>query len=76
MKKSLLATLACLLLLSSAVEAKKGNKPCSGKKGGISHCTTSGKFVCHDGSISKSKRKCSGHGKKSSVLDFLDPAAG
>lgn len=31
--------------------------PCSGKKGGISHCSN-GKFVCKDGSISASKKVC------------------
>lgn len=30
------------------------NKPCSGRKGGISHCAGD-KFVCNDGSISGSK---------------------
>ncbi|WP_246870743.1 hypothetical protein [Kluyvera ascorbata] len=33
------------------------NKPCSGKKGGISHCSGE-KFVCNDGTISKSKKVC------------------
>ncbi|STL65622.1 Uncharacterised protein [Escherichia coli] len=27
-----------------------------GSKGGISHCTAGGKFVCNDGSISASKK--------------------
>ena len=34
------------------------NKPCSGKKGGISHCDGSS-FVCNDGSYSQSKKDCS-----------------
>ena len=33
------------------------NTPCSGKKGGISHCS-GGKFICNDGSTSKSKKVC------------------
>jgi hypothetical protein len=33
------------------------NTPCSGKKGGISHCRN-GKFVCNDGTVSRSKRVC------------------
>jgi hypothetical protein len=33
------------------------NTPCSGKKGGVSHCQD-GKFVCTDGSISQSKYTC------------------
>ena len=33
------------------------NYPCSGKKGGVSHCQN-GKFVCKDGTISASKKIC------------------
>jgi hypothetical protein len=35
------------------------NTPCSGKKGGVSHCEGI-KFVCNDGSYSRSKKACSG----------------
>ena len=37
-----------------------GGKPCSGKKGGISHCEGS-QFVCNDGSSSKSTKACSSY---------------
>ena len=37
-----------------------GGKPCSGKKGGISHCEGS-QFVCNNGSISKSTKDCSSY---------------
>lgn len=37
--------------------AKAANYPCSGKKGGVSHCLGS-YFVCKDGSTSQSKRIC------------------
>lgn len=47
-------SLACIIPLSSYAR----NTPCSGKKGGVSHCS-SGKFVCKDGSISGSKQVCS-----------------
>ena len=47
-----LPVLLLALLLASAAHA--GNKPCSGKKGGVSHCA-GGKHVCNDGSISGSK---------------------
>ena len=33
------------------------NTPCSGKKGGVDHCEGS-TFVCHDGSVSASKKSC------------------
>jgi hypothetical protein len=59
--------LFCLFSLS-VVEA--GNRPCSQSARGISHCTADGRFVCKDGRISKSKKKCSG-GKRSSVDQFL-----
>lgn len=52
------ATLAITLMALSA-SADAQNTPCSGKKGGINHCS-GGKFVCNDGSISKSKRICTG----------------
>lgn len=38
--------------------ANAANTPCSGKKGGISHCDGE-KFVCNDGSYSRSQKKCS-----------------
>ncbi|TQI79323.1 hypothetical protein FHU10_0603 [Serratia fonticola] len=53
MKKIILAV--CLSLF--ALSATAANKPCSGKKGGISHCSGE-KFVCNDGSISQSKKVC------------------
>ncbi|QPC95109.1 hypothetical protein GA829_13355 [Mesorhizobium sp. INR15] len=34
------------------------NTPCSGHKGGISHCQGS-TFICNDGSVSASKKNCS-----------------
>ena len=34
------------------------NTPCSGKKGGVKHCTAEGKFMCKNGTISASKKKC------------------
>ncbi len=37
------------------------NTPCSQSKGGIKACQGD-KFLCNDGSISASKRPCSGHG--------------
>ncbi|MBJ8473290.1 MULTISPECIES: hypothetical protein [Acinetobacter] len=54
------AILSLLLVLSSisAADAGRGRQPCSGKKGGVSHCDGS-KFVCNDGSISASKKICS-----------------
>lgn len=48
-----------LLLLAGllAGTAQAGNTPCSGRKGGVSHCA-GGSFVCNDGSISASRRIC------------------
>lgn len=52
--------LAIAVLLSgclvTAAEAR-GRQPCSGSKGGISHCLGS-YFVCKDGTTSASKRIC------------------
>ncbi|WP_080995566.1 YdcA family protein [Thiopseudomonas alkaliphila] len=47
-----------LLTLSITTQAIAANFPCSGAKGGISHCNGA-TFVCNDGSISGSKRNCS-----------------
>ncbi|AWO15071.1 hypothetical protein [Acinetobacter baumannii] len=57
MKQIILSLLLVLSSLSVA-EAGRGRQPCSGKKGGVSHCDGS-KFVCNDGSISASKKICS-----------------
>ncbi|UXY16707.1 hypothetical protein N8I74_06710 [Chitiniphilus purpureus] len=46
---------AALCLTLPAAQAR--NYPCSGKKGGVSHCQGD-KFVCNDGSISQSKKVC------------------
>jgi len=53
-----LLAVAAVMALSAPALAARGNQPCSGKKGGVSHCS-SGKFVCNDGSVSRSKRTCS-----------------
>lgn len=51
-------TAALLSLTLTVVDAAaRGREPCSGKKGGISHCLGS-YFVCRDGSTSQSKRIC------------------
>ncbi len=34
------------------------NTPCSGKKGGVVACTSDGKFLCRNGSVSRSKMEC------------------
>lgn len=39
------------------------NTPCSGKKGGVSHCLN-GKYICNDNSISQSKQVCETAQKK------------
>ena len=61
MKKLILLLLSGILLTTQA-DAARGRKPCSGSKGGIAHCTSDGRFVCNDGSLSQSKRFCSGYG--------------
>ncbi|MGK3143061.1 hypothetical protein [Pantoea sp. C2G6] len=43
-------------------DAARGRQPCSGAKGGIAYCTSDGRFMCHDGTLSQSKRICSGYG--------------
>ena len=49
-----------IILLLLPLAAFSGGKPCSGKKGGISHCEGN-TFVCNDGSVSKSNKDCSSY---------------
>lgn len=60
MRASLFVLLA-LSLISTATHP--ANYPCSGKKGGVSHCE-SGRFICNDGSVSQSKKTCVAPGGK------------
>lgn len=55
--KALTRLFAVLLACAIPLGSYAANKPCSGKKGGVSHCSA-GKFVCKDGSISASKKVC------------------
>ena len=54
---SAIAIIVAAALAIFAASAQARNTPCSGKKGGVSHCS-GGKHVCKDGSISKSKYTC------------------
>lgn len=56
--KQLILTSLIFFMGISAVEAGRGRQPCSGSKGGIKHCTSEGKFMCNDGTISASKKIC------------------
>lgn len=61
----------CLLVALAAISAAAfgANTPCSGKKGGVSHCAGP-TFVCNDGSVSASKRICSAAGKDLRALSL------
>lgn len=56
--KSLLTAFLLVFLVGAMGHAHARNYPCSGKKGGVSHCAGD-TFVCNDGSVSGSKRSCS-----------------
>lgn len=53
--------IAVVVFACSASVVDAANTPCSGKKGGVNHCS-GGKFVCNDGTVSASKKTCSGYG--------------
>lgn len=55
MKKCALLVLLSLSLLPLSYAR---NMPCSKGAGGIKACTTDGRFICNDGRISKSKKRC------------------
>lgn len=63
MFKTKLAAISAAFVLSITLgysqPAEAKNYPCSKGKGGVSHCSSGGKFVCKDGTISRSKQKCS-----------------
>lgn len=66
------ALIILMMAFALTSEAHAANTPCSGKKGGVSHCA-GGKFVCNDGSISASKKVCSAD--NSSRPSYLPPAS-
>ena len=53
-----IAACALVLLALSSFDVNAANYPCSGRKGGVSHCQGE-LFICNDGSVSGSKRSCS-----------------
>ena len=48
-----------LIFIISLLESY--NTPCSGRMGGVKGCTNDGKFLCKNGKISSSKRKCTNY---------------
>lgn len=66
---------AAVLLSFSMGNVSAQNTPCSGRKGGISHCEGD-TFVCNDGSASASKRSCPSYmGSSIQPLRATQPAA-
>lgn len=61
MKRTSILVLAMSLACAISFDAAARNTPCSGRKGGVSHCEN-GKFVCNDGTISRSKKVCQNDG--------------
>jgi hypothetical protein len=58
MKSMLLSLLVFAFITLPISQAQAKNTPCSGKMGGVSHCSKDGKFVCKNGKISQSKKTC------------------
>lgn len=71
--RKLIFLLVSGILFTAQADAARGRQPCSGSKGGIAHCTSDGRFVCNDGSLSQSKRFCSGYGS-SDASNQLKPS--
>ena len=68
----------CLILLAIAsvcASSQAANTPCSGRKGGISHCAGD-TFVCNDGSISASKRSCAAYTGQRGTADMRKNLSG
>lgn len=52
---------AALLATPAGAVLHNPNKPCTGKRGGISHCEGA-RFICRDGTTSQSKKDCRSFG--------------
>lgn len=76
MSKLITALLGSMcILLAPAQPSSASNYPCSGRKGGVSHCQGR-TFICNDGSVSASKRNCSAEqgGSASQALGLMGGA--
>ena len=57
--RSIIPALLTLVFVAASIgQVQAQNTPCSGKMGGVAHCSTDGKFVCNNGKISQSKKLC------------------
>jgi hypothetical protein len=57
--KAILSALMTLVFITAPItQVQARNTPCSGKMGGVDHCSKEGKFVCKNGKISQSKKLC------------------
>lgn len=72
MVRLILALAAAVLLFSTTAEAR--NTPCSGKKGGVARCDGP-RFICNDGSVSRSKQTCSSSDATADETDESGTAA-
>ena len=73
MKKLICLLFVAIFALGTTAAQAQGRQPCSGKKGGISHCEGS-TFVCNDGSVSASKKSCSASRSSSSSVSGFSSA--
>ncbi|TIL79353.1 MAG: hypothetical protein E5Y89_12770 [Mesorhizobium sp.] len=73
MRRLLRGLLSIIGVAILAMQPSLANSPCSGRKGGISHCQGS-TFVCNDGSVSASKKNCTAYlgGSSSRALGLMD----
>ena len=57
--KKLISTvlIASAFFMVANMADARGRQPCSGSKGGVSHCS-GGKFICNAGSVSRSQKIC------------------
>lgn len=73
MRHGAVASALLVVLFAASGPAQAANTPCSGRKGGISHCEGD-TFVCNDGSISASKKSCQAYMGGSTQLVPKKPA--
>lgn len=79
MRRQFLCFSLLLFLSLMIAAAQAANTPCSGRKGGISHCAGD-TFICNDGSVSASRKSCAAYmgqsgGKMQGLMNNQDVGA-
>ncbi len=67
-KYSVAIVLTLALSVADAAARGNGREPCDRGAGGVSHCEN-GRFICNNGTVSRSKRVCVAPQKQGKAID-------